>query len=120
VRRLLLLVLGLVLLGGCGGGDGETVTGHTETLPPGPQATDVCLGERGFSLRPAASGVSAISPSGVEFTIAFFDTEAEASEAAKGGDDTAVANAVVTAADEPLKTDELATVEECIRNDEGS
>ena len=111
-----LLVLGLVLLGGCGGGggDGEAVGGHTETLPPGPQATDVCLGERGFSLRPAASGVSAISPSGAEFTVVFFDTEAEATEAADG-DDTAVANAVVTAADEPLTTEELATVEECVR-----
>jgi hypothetical protein len=117
MRRLLLLVLGLVLLGGCGGGggDGEATGGHTETLPPGPEATDVCLGERGFSLRPAASGVSAISPSGAEFTVAFFDTEAEASEAAEGGDDTAVANAVVTAADEPLTTEELATVEECVR-----
>jgi hypothetical protein len=120
MRRPLLLVLGLVLLGGCGGGDGETAGGHTETLPPGPQATDVCLGERGFSLRPASSGVSAISPSGAEFTVAFFDTEAEASEAAGGGDATAVSNAVVTAADEPLTSAELATVEECIRGGEGS
>ena len=120
MRRLLPLVLGLALLGGCGGGDGETTGGHTETLPPGPQATDVCLGERGFSLRPAASGVAAISPSGAEFTVTFFDTEAEAGEAAEGGDDTAVANAVVTATDEPLTTDELATVEECIRGGDGS
>lgn len=118
--RLLLLVFGLVLLGGCGGGDGETGGGHTETLPPGPQATDVCLGERGFSLQPSTSGVSAISPGGAEFTVAFFDTEAEASEAAEGGDGTAVANAVVTAADEPLTSDELATVEECVRGEEGS
>ena len=62
-----------------------------------------------------ASGVSAISPSGAEFTLAFFDTEAEASEAAEGGDRTAVANAVVTAADEQLTAGELATVEECVR-----
>ena len=116
MRRLLPLFLGLVLLGGCGGGDDNATGGtHTETLPLGPEATDICLGERGFSLRPATSGVSAISPSGAEFTIVFFDTDAEASEAAESGDDTAVANAVVTAADKPLKTGELATVEECVR-----
>jgi len=120
MRRLLPLVLGLALLGGCGGGDGETAGGHTETLPPGPQATDVCLGEQGFSLRPAASGVSAIAPSGAEFTVTFFDTEADATEAAAGGDGTAVSKAVVTAADEPLTSDELATVEECIRGGEDS
>jgi hypothetical protein len=91
--------------------------GHTETLPPGPQATDVCLGERGFSLRPAASGVSAISPSGAEFTVVFFDSEAEASEAAEGAAEgsTAVATAVVTPAGKRLTSQELATVEECVR-----
>src|SRR5688572_28353281 len=99
MRRLLPLVLGLVLLAGCGGGGGGDETGgaHTETLPPGPEATDICLGEQGFELRPVTSGVSAVSPSGTEFTIAFFETEAEASEAAGGAEgSTAVANAVVT------------------------
>ena len=122
MRRQLVLVLGLALLGGCGGGDGgsETAAGHTETLPPGPVATDACLGERGFSLRPSASGVSAISPRGAEFTIAFFDTEAAASEAAGGGDGTAVANAVVTVAGKRLTAGELATVEECVRGSAGS
>ena len=117
MRRLLPLVLGLVLLAGCGGGDGETGGGtHTETLPPGPEATDVCLGERGFSLRPAASGVSAISPGGAEFTITFFDTEAEASEAAGGAEgSTAVANAVVTPKGKRLTRQALATVEDCVR-----
>ena len=118
MRRLLLLVLGLVLLGGCGGGgDGETTTrGHTETLPPGPEATDVCLGERGFSLQPVTSGVSAISPSGAEFTITFFDTDAEASDAAGGAEgSTAVANAVVTPEGKRLTRQELATVEDCVR-----
>ncbi|HEX6130341.1 MAG TPA: hypothetical protein VF044_01335 [Actinomycetota bacterium] len=116
MRRLLPLVLGLVLLGGCGGEDGETGGAHTETLPPGPQATDVCLGEHGFSIRPAASGVSAISPSGAELTIVFFDTEADASEAAGGADgSTAVANAVVTAEGKQLTSEELATVEDCVR-----
>ncbi|HEX4929539.1 MAG TPA: hypothetical protein VFV62_02435, partial [Gaiellaceae bacterium] len=100
-----------------GGGDGETSGGtHTETLPPGPQATDVCLGERGFSLRPATSGVSAISPSGAEFTIVFFDSEAEASEAAGGAEgSTAVANAVVTPKGKRLTSQELATVDDCVR-----
>jgi hypothetical protein len=116
MRRLLPLVLGLVLLGGCGGEDGETGGAHTETLPPGPQATDVCLGEQGFSIRPAASGVSAISPSGAEFTVTFFDDEA-AAEAAAGGAEgsTAVANAVVTPTGKRLLRTELATVEECVR-----
>jgi hypothetical protein len=115
MRRLLPLVLGLALLGGCGGDD-ETGGTHTETLPPGPQATDVCLGEQGFSIRPAASGVSAVSPSGAEFTIVFFDDEAAATEAAGGAEgSTAVANAVVTPAGKRLTRQELATVEDCVR-----
>jgi hypothetical protein len=116
MRRLLPLVLGLALLAGCGGGDGETGGTHTETLPRGPEATDICLGERGFSLRPAASGVSAISPGGAEFTVAFFQSEAEASDAADGSEGgTAVGNAVVTPTGKRLTRQELATVEECVR-----
>ena len=112
---LLLLMLGLVLLGGCGGGDDDTGGAHTETLPPGPQATDLCLGERGFTLRPATMGISAVSPTGVEFTVVFFDTEAEAAEAADRAEgSTAIATAVVTPAGKQLKKTELATVEECI------
>lgn len=118
MRRLLPLVLALVLVAGCGGDDGETGGTHAETLPPGPQATDVCLGEQGFSIRPAASGVSAISPSGAELTIVFFDSEAAASEAAGGTDgSTAVENAVVTAEGKQLTSEELATVEDCVRGD---
>jgi hypothetical protein len=117
--RLLPLVLALALVGGCGGDDDAGGT-HTETLPPGPQATDVCLGEQGFSLRPAASGVSAVSPSGAEFTLAFFEDDAEASEAAgRTEGSTAVANAVVTAEGKPLTTQELAKVEECVRGGGG-
>lgn len=118
MRRLLPLVLALVLVAGCGGndGDGETGGAHTETLPAGPQATDICLGEQGFSIRPAASGVSAISPSGAEFTVTFFDDEAAAEAAADGAEgSTAVANAVVTPAGKRLSRAELATVEECVR-----
>ena len=116
MRRLLPLVLSLVLLVACGGGDEETGGGHTETLPAGPQATDVCLGERGFSIRPSTSGVSAISPSGAEFTIAFFDTAAEATAAAGGAEgSTAVATAVVTPEGKRLGRQELATVEDCVR-----
>jgi hypothetical protein len=116
MRRLLPLVLALALLGGCGGGGDESGGAHTETLPAGPQATDVCLGENGFQIRPAASGVSAISPSGAEFTVVFFDTEAEAGEAADGaGGSTAVANAVVTPEGKRLRREELATIEECVR-----
>jgi len=119
MRRRLVLVLGVVLIGGCGGDGGETGgTGgtHTETLPAGPQATDICLGERGFAIRPATSGVSAVSPGGAEFTLVFFDTEAEAKEAEGGAEgSTAVANAVVTPEEERLTAEELATVEECVR-----
>lgn len=116
MRRLLPLVLALVLAAGCGGEEGETGGTHTETLPPGPEATDICLGEHGFSLRPAASGVSAISPTGVELTVTFFDDEA-AAEAAAGGAEgsTAVANAVVTPTGKRLPRAELATVEDCVR-----
>jgi hypothetical protein len=120
MRRFLPLILGLVLLlvAGCGGGGGSDAGGtHTETLPAGPQATDLCLGEKGFSLRPAKSGVSAVSPSGAGFTIVFFDTGAEAKEAAdRAEDSTAVANAVVTPEKDQLTREELATVEECVRN----
>jgi hypothetical protein len=116
MRRLLPFALAVVLLGGCGGGGDETGGAHTETLPPGPQATDVCLGERGFSLRPATSGVSAISPSGAEFTVVFFDNEAEAGEAAARAEgSTAVANAVVTPERKQLTRQELTKVEECVR-----
>ena len=116
MRRLLPYVLGLVLLGGCGGGDEVTDGTHTETLPPGTQATDVCLGENGFSIRPAASGVSAVSPSGAELTIAFFETEAEASDAAGGAEgSTAIGTAVVTPEGKRLTRQELATVESCVR-----
>jgi len=121
MRRLLPLVLGLALLGGCGGSSGGGDQGgsggtHTETLPLGPESTAICLGERGFSIRPTTSGVSAVSPSGAEFTIAFFESEAEASEAAGGaGGSTAVANAVVAPAGKRPTSGELATIEECVR-----
>lgn len=120
MHRLLVLALGLVLLGGCGGDDGETGGGHTETLPPGPQATDICLGERGFALRPSTSGVSAVTPKGVEFTITFFSTAAEAKAAAsKATGSTAYDNAVVTPSGKQLSRADRETVEECIRG-EGS
>ena len=116
MRQLLPLLLGLVLLAGCGGGDNEVSGAHTETLPAGPEATDVCLGEQGFAIRPVARGVSAISPSGAEFTVVFFDSEADATEAAEGAEGSAaVANAVVTPEGEQLTREELATVEECVR-----
>ena len=116
MRRFLPLVLGLVLLAGCGGSEEETGGTHTETLPRGPQATDICLGERGFSLRPATTGVAGVSPSGAEFTIAFYETDAEASDAAGGAEgSTALANAVVTPEGKRLTRQELATVEDCVR-----
>ena len=66
MRRLLALASSLVLAlaGGCGRRRGDETGGAHPRLPPGPDATDACLGEHGFSLRPAASGVSAVSPSG--------------------------------------------------------
>jgi hypothetical protein len=111
VRRILASVAILALVAGCSGG--SAVGGSTPA--PGPVTTDVCLGERGFALRPAASGVSAIAPSGVEFTIAFFSTAGEASEAAgRAEGSTAVANAVVAPTGE-LTAADMKTIEECVR-----
>ena len=114
VMRRLPVVLALLVLAGCGGdSDKETDSTQTET---GPVATDVCLGERGFSLRPTTSGVSAVSPTGAAFTIVFFDTEAEATEAASGAEgSTAIDSAVVTAEGKQPTRQELATIEDCIR-----
>lgn len=117
-RLLVLSLIGLGLLVGCGGksGGGSASGTHTETLPLGAEATGLCLGEKGFLLRPAASGVSAVSPSDKEFTISFFSTEAAASHAAGGAaGSTAFANAVVTPKGKRLTSQELATVERCVR-----
>ena len=111
----LAVLLALLALAGCGGGDDEG-TGDGASTDSGPVPTDSCLGEQGFSLRPAASGISAVSPSGVAFTVTFFDTEADAREAAGGAEgSTAVATAVVTPEGKRLTSPELATVEECVR-----
>ncbi len=119
MRRLLPLLAALALAAGCGGdGNGEGNGDAVGVTEPGPLATDICLGERGFELRPAASGVSAVSPGGVELTIAFFDTEedaAAAAEGSKGGE--AVANAVVTPSKGRLSQEELETIEACVRGD---
>jgi hypothetical protein len=119
-RRLAPLVV-LALVAGCGGGDDEETGGaHTETLPLGPEATDICLGERGFSLRPAASGVSAVAPNGVEFTVTFFSSDEDAKAAAsKARGSTAYENAVVTPSGKQLSRADRETVAECIRG-EGS
>ena len=117
MRRLVPLVAAVALLAGCGDGSGGGGT-HTETLPRGAEATSICLGDHGFGLRPVASGVSAVSPSGAEFTVTFFATAAKADEAAgnaNGG--TAVENAVVTPAGKRLTRQELATVEGCVRGE---
>jgi hypothetical protein len=120
MRRLVPLVAGVALLAGCGGGgkaDGGGGT-HTETLPRGAEATNLCLGDHGFGLRPAATGTAAVSPSGAEFTVTFFATEAKADEAAGGSEgSTAVGNAVVTPAGKRLTKQELATVEGCVRGE---
>jgi hypothetical protein len=113
VRRRLLVLLALTALAGCGGDDESDGSAPAAT---GPVATDICLGERGFGLRPAASGVSATTPGGAEFTVTFFPDEAAAAAAAGGSDgSTAVANAVVTPAGKRLTRQELAAVEECVR-----
>lgn len=112
VRRILASLAVLVLVAGCRGGSQD----GGPTTAPNPVATASCLGERGFALRPAASGVSAIAPNGVEFTIAFFSTAEEASEAAgRAEGSTAVANAVVTPTGEQLPASEMETIEECVR-----
>lgn len=112
VRRSLASAAVLVLVAGCSDGD----EGGGSMTAPGPVAADLCLGERGFALRPAASGVSAITPNGVEFTIAFFSTVEEASEAAgRAEGSTAVANAVVTPTGERLAASDMETIEVCVR-----
>ena len=117
VRRLLASGAVLALVAACSSGsigsDGgeDGASGAT-----GPVATDLCLGERGFALRPAASGVSAIAPNGVEFTIAFFSSAEDASEAAGRAEGSmAVANAVVTPTGGPLAAADLTAIEECVR-----
>ncbi|HEX6130348.1 MAG TPA: hypothetical protein VF044_01370 [Actinomycetota bacterium] len=116
--RLAALVV-VALVAGCGGDDGEESDGGT-TAAPGAVATDVCLGEQGFALRPAADGVSAVTPGGVEFTVSFFATAAEAEAAASGSDgSTAVANAVVTPSGKRLSRADLEIVEGCIRGEAG-
>ncbi len=120
MRRHLASLVVLALVAGCGGSDEETGGAHTETLPPGPEATDICLGERGFSLRPAASGVSAVAPNGVEFTVTFFETDEEAKAAASNATgSTAYENAVVTPSGKQLSRADREAVEACIRG-EGS
>jgi hypothetical protein len=117
MRRLLPLVAGVALLAGCGGGGSPRGT-HTETLPRGAEATNLCLGDHGFGLRPVQSGISAVSPSGAEFTVTFFATAAKAKEAAGGATgSTAVDDAVVTPAGKRLTKQELATVEGCVRGE---
>ena len=112
LRRTAVLLAALALVAGCGDDPDEAGDVTTAT---GPVATDVCLGERGFSLRPSTSGISAVAPNGVEFTIAFFDTPVEASAAAEGADgSTAVANAVVTPSGKRLARADLETIEECV------
>ena len=113
LRRLVALAF-VLAAAGCGG-DGAGGEGDAAAPTAGPLAVDACLAERGFGLQPAASGVSAVSPTGVAFTIAFFDSpEAAASAAAKAGR-TAVDDAVVTTSGKRLPRSELATIEECIR-----
>lgn len=119
MRRHLASLVAVALVAGCGGGDGEGSDGGTTTAPSA-VATDICLGEQGFALRPAADGVSAVTPSGVEFTVTFFSTAAEADAAASGSEgSTAVANAVVTPGGKRLSRAELETVEGCIRGEGG-
>lgn len=118
MRRQLASLILLALVAGCGGDDGDEEGDGVTTMARGAVATDVCLGEHGFALSPSASGVSAVSPNGVEFTVTFFSTAEEASAAAaKAEGSTAVADAVVTPSGKRLSRGELETVEECIRGD---
>jgi len=120
VRRHLASLVVVALVAGCGGDDGGEEAGNGTTTAPSAVTTDVCLGEQGFALRPAADGVSAVTPSGVEFTVTFFSTAAEADAAASGSEgSTAVANAVVTPSGKRLSRADLDTVEGCIRGEGG-
>lgn len=114
MRSALALLLVLAAAAGCGGSDEADDDEHV--APTGPVAVDTCLGERGYSLLPAANGVSAVTPGGVEFTIAFFDSAEQATSAADsaGGRATAVDNAVVTSSGKALSRAELDEIEDCV------
>lgn len=118
--RLPLLALISVLLAlasGCGGDEEAGENGAGRTTGP---VTDVsvgdCLAGEGYGLFPTTSGVSAETPSGTRFTIAFFDSAAEAdAAAANAGDATAVGNGVVTVSgDKALAQKDLDAIQDCV------
>jgi hypothetical protein len=118
--RLIAVIIAVLALGsGCGGGDGggdENGDGGTTTVTQ--LTVDDCLAGRGFGLNPTAGGgVSAVTPRGVAFTIAFFPTPDGARAAARkaGAGAVAVDTGVVKASDKgKLSQADLDAIEECI------
>lgn len=117
MRRFLALPAVLVVLAAAGCGGADETAGEEHAEPTGPIAVDSCLGQLGYGLLPATSGISAVTPSGKEFAIAFFDTPEAASSAADsaGGRATAVDTAVVTASGKALTRAELDEIRECVQ-----
>jgi hypothetical protein len=109
----------VALASGCGGDDGRPAqsegaagAGHVNEATVGD-----CLTRRGYGLHPSATGVSAQTPGGVDFTITFFPTPdgARSAAAKAGGQAVAVGKGVVTPAGQGrLSGTESATVEECL------
>jgi hypothetical protein len=116
MRRFLALVL-VLAAAGCGGDESADDGGDVTPTTPAAKAVaaDTCLSDNGFSIQPAASGVSAVTPSGIAFTITFLATPAAATSAAENAGRTAVDNAVVTATGKQIPKSELGTIEDCIR-----
>jgi hypothetical protein len=118
VRRLAFVAVAtLLLVSGCGD-DESSSDGGTQTTPATAIDTAVadCLAGRGFALTPSTSGVAAVTPRGVELTIAFFPTAdgARAAAAKAGSRATAVDVGVVTPSRRNrLSERELATIRDC-------
>lgn len=107
----------LALASGCGGDEQAGENGGRTTGPVSDVTVGDCLAGKGYGLFPTASGVTAETPSGTQFTIAFFDTPAEAKAAAANaaGDATAVGIGVVTVSeDEALAQKDLDAIQDCI------
>jgi hypothetical protein len=120
MRLIAVIIAVLALASGCGGdgggGDENGCGGGTTTATQ--LTVDDCLGGRGFGLNPTAGGgVSAVTPRGVAFTIAFFPTPDGARAAARKAGAGAVAvdtGVVKVSAKGKLSEADLDAIEECI------
>jgi hypothetical protein len=108
----------LALASGCGSDNGADGNGGGAGTTATKVTVEDCLTGRGFSLNPSAGdAVSAVTPRGVAFTIAFFPTADGARAAARkaGAGATAVGTGVVKAAGkQKLSQADLDVIEGCI------